>query len=337
MEFYAAHKKCVADTLLMPLLNVMRSTLQKRGIEVFNCGLDPRCVEVPTVPHATYHGLTQDIKSITQAAKDSHLIPQPDYYCGGGAHIHAGIDPLNNGDRAKRPAFAQRAAVYANYNPWLCWAFSAINDTGNASPVRADMLVKDRRARLIVLIKEATEAMAAHRASIVVYTEKLHKLGNWTDDYRRRGHKSQIEYQIGYLGYNRGHLGRYMKELAAGIKLAYDGITTDTAKSRCVVNRGETIEFRAFLMPHNISGHRKHIKLVLAFMAHCKKLLQQEDYTKPLLTDEDLRAMKYSAKKAGFTNMLLELKLNPADYRDEYLRMALRHRFQRANSCNSGA
>ncbi len=91
-----------------------------------------------------------------------------------------------------------------------------------------------------------------------------------------------------------------------------------------------TIEFRAFEMPDTIEDVEKYILLVDSILRYCKSKLGT-----PINMEElgqlsyygNIPTLPYSTMKAGFHAMLLELGMNPDDFRKETVTMALRKRY----------
>jgi hypothetical protein len=346
VEFYDKTGRDISSTdIHYPMAAALRDVLYRKDIKVDKCVIDPACVEVPTLPYKSMPKLMANIRAIEKEAKYLMLIPQPGYYCGGGAHIHAGI-PNAKGKALTKfgphwsidakqkaaqesqdkciKAYAQRAQVIAAQNPWLCWAFSGINDATNAKPISKRNLMRIGT----ISLRYWNNKLAAEQDAIRIFTDALHKDYNWTLTVNQTYYTNEVTTCLARIMAARKEIALHTNA-NGGNKVSYSDLAVLREKNYTCVYRAQlnTMEFRAFLMPHNPAEHKRHIAIVQAIMkqAHTDLALTHLDPA----TLYDGAPMPYKQAKAGFHAMLEGFGLDPAAYRADLYRMALRARYMK--------
>jgi hypothetical protein len=325
----------------------LKGVLDARSVSVFNCGTDPGCVEVPTMPYDDSKELLTACRNIHSAAEVCMLQPYGTYTRGGGAHIHAG--KVGCDDAEKRRVTAHVMA-WMTANPWMAWAHAIPKDEDNANPLTSQDVQKNADARkeydnAIKRLKDAIKTVQDYEAALINAERETHTVEGWQRTSQGRRDYYEVEYYRRNTAQYRMYAAQYLKafyeasaDYAASLQKVVRRTVADIrpycSKNRAVVDRGRTIEFRCFTMPWDYKGHAKQIMLVNNILKLAHKNASDKDngdfIDYPMMDASQINSMKYSEAKRGFNTMLETLALDPAEYRAECVNIAVRFRQLRA-------
>lgn len=332
-----------SDYVYAPFMRAMQFRLDKFKIKVFKCSTDPGCVEVPTLPYKTANALRTAIRKITATARGVGLLPTSSYSIGGGAHIHTGT--LGSTSK-EQTIYKALMTAWHGRNPWFAWAFAGANDFSNAQAVSTTQVlsnVKETPEALRRRIKRIESDIKMLQDDLITETEELHTERNWTATWRREDKESDVWRYTRYMIQNKRELMDYRRQLAALLDTSshpslvhYTKINTDLPKSYVVAHRGHTVEFRCFRMAATNKGMDYLVAAACGVVTQCRDEMRlmvelgvDEVDTRGVMSECELIAMKYSEAKRGFNAMLRSLDLEPSDYREYCVNMALRMRYRR--------
>jgi hypothetical protein len=320
----------------------MSNVLKKRGVKVYNCGTDPGCVEVPTMPYDDGKELLTACRNVHSAAEVCMLQPYATYTRGGGAHIHTGR--VGKDDAEKRRMTAHVMA-WMTANPWFAWAHAIPKDEDNANPLTAQDVYKKLDARMeydmaIARLQQALKDLQDFQKDLSSAEKELHTVKGWEQSHQGMDEYTDMEYWRRNVVRCHRYVAEYLKAFyeasatyAASLRETARVMVTDirpyNCKNRVTVDRGQTIEFRCFTMPWDYKGHVKQFVLVnnllkLLYKNASGKDGEYVDY--PMMGAQQINSMKYSEAKRGFNAMLESLALDPDDYRAERVNIAVRFR-----------
>lgn len=336
------------------LASALKQTLQRKGIHYHSCDIDPACVEVSTRPYSTANSIRKIVCAIRSSAKEMQLSPTARWTGGGGAHIHTGVVGETE---QQRMAYAAAMYVWAAENPWMPWAFIHRNDCSNAQAIeyKQVMCAGNDGVTLESLLGDwrgHVESYKHWRGEMVKAERKLHTSEVWGNRCARTNVEGNDIWEARYyMRCRRRDVVAYEKEIVrmmgedldyarrmAEVKedwVAVNKINTDFNKKffmrRSYYGENGTLEFRCFLMPEFSAGHKKHFALVDAIVRRAWRVAEAGEFERvPKPVDVgDLRRMKYSKAKLGFNSMLVDLGLDPKDFRSECVNIALRIRSRR--------
>lgn len=337
-----------AEYAYRPFADALKFCLERAKIKVFKCTTDPGCVEVPTMPYKTANGIREAIRKVSQQARRVGLSPVSSYSIGGGAHIHTGL--IGSRGSKEQDIYVGLMQLFQARNPWFAWAFAGKNDSSNAQAFHREELTRSEDnvtaetcERRIQSCQQDIETYKEHLAQ--AYT-RMHFKENWQN--QRGWNWSDILDDFNLyrrmLGNERKDLlkwTRKYKELTDQLTckdylMPYNRIRHYEDKNRVVVKRANTMEFRCFRMPATNKGMDYLIAIACEVVKQCRDEMQlmmelgvNEVDTRGTLTKDQMRAMKYSEAKRGFNAMLRTLDLEPADYREYCVNIALRMRYRR--------
>lgn len=314
---------------------MLSHNLNLRKIKYRQCSRDPDCVEMSTFPYKNLDMLMKTIRSSCAAAEEIDLKPTSEWFNGGGCHIHAGLVGKHKSSALQ---FGNRIAMFCATNPWLSWAFVGIVDDMNAEPLTLSNFIPEGKP-LEQVMADHKDKIRRAREKIIAFTQKLHSLGYRDSWSMRRLSQKIVDFQIRIAESAKVYMSAKLQASTNCVSMSdeFGGLESKDQVLR-ITNYGEfgTAEFRAFEMPEDISVIKKYLLLVNAI---CQKVNAQT-FTSFNLSDiptrECLDCMPWSKRRAGFIAMLEDLGLNPDDFREERIHMALRMRYWAARRRKDG-